>query len=159
MNWLFWAPLGAASAHIFEEFVWPGGFSDWDRSHRPAFQKSITPRFHVFINGMLLLFCVSVGINGRVPVFGVAEWLTLAALLASNTVFHIVGTVQSKRYSPGMLTGVCFYLPLAAYGYVHFLRNGGASIATALGAAILGGSYHLWAFLAHARRSGPRVSL
>ena len=154
MNWLFWAPLAAALAHIFEEFVWPGGFADWDRAYRPGFRKSVTPRFHVFINGMLVLFCVSVGANGPVPIIGAAMWLTLTALLASNTGFHIVGAVQSKRYSPGVVTGICLYIPLAVYGYVHFLRNGSASAGTAVGAAILGGSYHVWAFLAHARRSG-----
>lgn len=34
MRWLFWAPLVAATLHIFEEFVWPGGFARWDREYR-----------------------------------------------------------------------------------------------------------------------------
>jgi hypothetical protein len=94
----------------------------------------------------------------HVPVFGVAEWLTLVALLASNAAFHISGTIKSQRYSPGIVTGICCYLPLAAYGYIHFLRTGSTSLGTAAVAAILGCSYPLWASLAHARRSATRTS-
>ena len=32
-HWLLWAPLVAAAAHIFEEFVWPGGFMNWYRRY------------------------------------------------------------------------------------------------------------------------------
>ena len=52
LNWVFWAPLGAASLHIIEEFVYPGGFAAWDRRYRPGMRKSITPRFHIIINGL-----------------------------------------------------------------------------------------------------------
>jgi hypothetical protein len=69
-NWVFWAPLGVASLHIIEEFVFPGGFPDWDRQYRPAFRQSITPRFHVIINGLLLLACYDVGALGPSPVHG-----------------------------------------------------------------------------------------
>ena len=53
MTWIFWAPLCAASLHIFEEFVLPGGFAAWYRRYRPEIQKSITPRFLVIINALL----------------------------------------------------------------------------------------------------------
>lgn len=50
MTWLWWAPLAATTLHIFEEFVYPGGFAEWDRNYRPAVRKSITPRFHIIVN-------------------------------------------------------------------------------------------------------------
>ena len=65
MNWLRWAPLVAALAH------------------RPAIHASITPRLYLLINGLPIFFCLAAGITGPTP-RGVAMWLTLAALLASN---------------------------------------------------------------------------
>src|SRR5262249_5803750 len=53
-GWIWWAPLCAATLHIVEEFVYPGGFAEWDRAYRPAFRESITPRLHVVVNALLL---------------------------------------------------------------------------------------------------------
>jgi hypothetical protein len=60
---------------------------------------------------------------------------------------------QSRRYSPGMITGVVLYIPIAIYGFVHFLRSGQASPPTALAAALIGGSYHFISFANHRRRT------
>ena len=62
MTWLWWAPFGATVLHIIEEFVYPGGFAEWDRSYRPTIRNSITTRFHIIINGALLLLCAQVGL-------------------------------------------------------------------------------------------------
>lgn len=152
MGSLMWWPLAAASLHIAEEFVFPGGFAEWDRGYRSAYRASITPRLHLVMNGLLILACVAVGSNGRTP-SGVAAWLTLAALLASNAVFHLVGTIKTRSYSPGLVTGLLLYVPMAVVGYAHFLGAHEASAGTALAAAALGGSYHLWSGMAHARRA------
>ena len=152
MPTLFWWPLAAAILHIVEEFVFPGGFAAWDRTYRPAYRASITPRLHVIMNGLLILACVSVGTNGATP-YGVSAWLTLAALLASNAVFHVVGAIKTRAYSPGMATGLLLYIPMAVYGFSHFLTTKQASVGTAVAATALGGSYHLWSAMAHARRA------
>jgi len=156
-SWLFWAPLVAALAHIFEEFVFPGGFAERDRAFRPSIRESITPRLHVVVNALLVLLCVSVGIDAPTPL-GVPMWLAVSALLASNAVFHVVGTIRLRRYSPGVVTGAGLYLPLAVYGYVHFLGSGRATAGTAVTAAVIGGSYHAWAAVMHARRARTRRS-
>jgi hypothetical protein len=177
MGWLWWAPLLAAVAHIVEEFVYPGGFADWDRAYRPKVRNSITPRLHLVINAAMIFACISVGVAGapggavslggvRIgsvlpPQYAVAGWLALAALLFSNAIFHIVGTVRTGRASPGVRTGLLLYVPLAVYGFWHFLSSGLASFGTAILAALLGGSYHLWASMLHAmraRNSEPRTS-
>lgn len=159
MTWLWWAPLAAAALHIVEEFALPGGFAAWDRRYRPDLRKSITPRLHVIINAALLLACLQVALLSRAggagaQRFAVAAWLTISALLFSNAVFHAVGTLQTRTYSPGLVTAVLLYVPVTVYGYAHFLRNGQASLLTASVAAILGGSYHLWAGLLHKVRAG-----
>jgi hypothetical protein len=154
-SWLFWAPLVAALAHIFEEFVFPGGFAQWDREFRPSIRESITPRLHIVANALLLLLCVSVVIDAPTPL-GVPMWLGVSALLASNAIFHVVGAIRLRRYSPGVVTGVGLYIPLALYGYAYFLGTRQASARTAVAAAVIGGSYHAWAAVLHARRARGR---
>jgi hypothetical protein len=151
VNWVFWAPLCAASLHIFEEFVLPGGFASWYRRYRPDIQKSITLRFLVIVNLLLLILCYDVAVL-RLRPMGVGLWLTVAALLSSNAIWHVVGAVRTRSYSPGMITGLSLYLPLTFYGYARFLRSGKASTATAIAAFAIGGSYHLWSSAFHSLR-------
>ena len=169
MSWLWWAPLGAAALHIVEEFFYPGGFAAWDREYRPDISASITPGLHVVVNTLLLIACALVGMsgmgNGTAVVGGVrlrsaipaglsvASWLALAALLFSNALWHLVGSFQTKRISPGVRTGMLLYVPLALAGYWYFLRTGQVSLVVAGFAALVGGSYHLWSTLGHRWRS------
>jgi hypothetical protein len=160
--WIWWAPFIAVVLHIAEEFIYPGGFADWDRSYRPSIRKSITPRLHIIINAALLLACVQIGLLARtrdseVQTVGLAMWLTISALLFSNAVFHVIGTIRSKTRSPGVVTAVTLYLPLTILGYWYFVYNGKVSLVVAIAAVILGGSYHLWADLLHIIRAKNRV--
>jgi len=143
MNWLYWAPFGAASLHIVEEFVYPGGFAEWDRRYRPGIRQSITPRFHVIVNGLLLVSCYDVWALRSSP-WGPGVWLAVTTLLFANAVWHVVGTRASRAYSPGVVTGVLLYVPLTVLGYGYFLRTGLASVPTAVVAFLIGVSYQLW---------------
>lgn len=154
MMLLAWSLAGAAGLHIFEEFVFPGGFKAWWQAYRPDVAGSVSNRFLVFINALLVVAAIAVAVAVQAPRGnGVAAWLTLAALLFSNALFHLRGAIQSKRYSPGMITGIVLYIPIAIYGYYTFLQNGRASVATGVVAALLGGSYHFISFANHRRRT------
>ena len=170
MAWLWWAPLIAACLHIFEEFVWPGGFAEWDRAYRPEIAKSITPRLHLVVNGLLLALCFTVVLAGQPdgilaiggmrfrsafpPSLAAPAWIALAALLASNAVFHIAGSLRTKRLSPGVRTGLVLYIPMFLVGLGRFLRAGRVTWGAAAIAVVLGGSYHLWAAWMHRTRAG-----
>ena len=147
MDWLPWAPLLAASLHIGEEFLVPGGFLTWYRRYR-ADPSRITPRFLLIVNAVLLAVCCNIGFLGRSPL-GIAYWLTISALLFSNGCWHAWASYKSHTYSPGVVTGVTICLPLATYGYSQFVRSGAASIETAAVAGVLGGSYQLWSAAYH----------
>jgi hypothetical protein len=162
LTWIWWAPLGAATLHIVEEFVYPGGFAEWDRGYRPEFSASITPRLHLVINALLLVLCAQVwelAPLDRTQARSVAgaAWLAVAALLFSNAVFHVVGSIRTRSRSPGVVTGVLIYVPLALYGYWWFLASKRVPPMAALTAAALGGSYHYWARLIHRARAGRRA--
>ena len=152
MNLVLVAPTVAIVLHIIEEFVFPGGFLSWHRNYRPQHTRSISPKFAIIINALLLLFSGQVVFLGPTPE-GVAVWLVVAAILFSNALFHIRGAVATKSYSPGLITSIILYLPLAVAGYYYFLHAGLASIGTAVVALIMGGSYPLVSVLLHKWRS------
>ena len=154
MSLLAWSLAGAASIHIIEEFAFPGGFKAWWCAYKPDIAASVSNRFLVVINSMLIAFSVLVALAVSAPKGnGVAAWLTLAALLFSNAIFHIIGAIQTRRYSPGMISGIVLYIPLAIYGFAHFLRSEQASMGTVLIAIAIGGSYHFISFANHRRRA------
>jgi hypothetical protein len=147
VDWLPWTLLIAAILHICEEFVWPGGFVDWYRRYR-ADGSGVTTRFLIIVNGVLLVVCCNIGFLGRKEA-GTDYWLLIAALLCSNGCWHLWASYKSRAYSPGVISGVLIYVPLAIYGYIHFIQSGVASLETAMIAGIAGGSYPFWSALYH----------
>ena len=147
MDWLPWAPLVAASLHMSEEFLIPGGFLAWYRGYR-ADPSRITRRFLVIVNAVLLIVCCNIALLGRTPL-GIAYWLTISALLCSNGIWHAWASYKSSSYSPGVVTGVAVYVPLAIFGYSHFVRSGAVSIGIAALACVVGGSYPFWSAAYH----------
>jgi hypothetical protein len=145
-------PLLFAAFHITEEFVWPGGFGDWYRRHRPDLAPGITSGFLFRINALLIVVCLAAGVVG-VGRRGAALWLTLAALLGSNGIFHIQATIRGRAYSPGVITGSALYLPMLIGGYWYFVTRGLASVPTALAAAALGCAYPWLSLRGHLRRA------
>lgn len=79
--------------------------------------------------------------------------MALAALLFSNAVFHAIGTVRTGRFSPGIMTGVVLYVPLAMLGGWYLLSHAQLSPGGALVGILIGGSYHLWAAMLHLVRA------
>jgi len=154
-DWLAFMPLCAAVLHIGEEFVFPGGFAQWYRGYRRE-AKRITPRFLIIVNVALVSPCLVI-IELRGTPTGVAYWLTFSALMCSNGIWHAWASYRSHSYSPGVITGVAAYGPMAIYGFAHYLRIGAASTGTAVVAALIGGSYHLWSALYHKPEAGRSV--
>lgn len=158
MNTLFYLLPGIVLLHIFEEFELPGGFAAWYRAYRPERASSFTPRFFIVINALLVIGVLTPLQHAPVAL-RVALWLTFAALVAANGLFHIRGTIRSGRYSPGLVTGL-LSIPLAVAGYVFFLRSGLASTGTAFVAAALGLPYQFLSNALHtarSRRSAPSL--
>lgn len=152
-QFIFWAPAICAALHIFEEFAWPGGFAAWFRVYRPETAVSFTPTFAVLVNAFLLFVAFVAGWFGPMWDRGLSLLLILSAVLAFNGLFHLVGAIRTRRYSPGMVTGLLLYLPMCVIIYWHFLRTG---TITAMDAAIslgLGTFFQVWSFTTHRRRA------
>ncbi|MBV8516956.1 MAG: HXXEE domain-containing protein [Acidobacteria bacterium] len=149
---LFWLPLAAASAHIVEEFFWPGGFTAWYHRTYPEIASSASRRFIFWINAALLFGCFAVGIDQRTSI-GPAFFLLFATLLGANGIFHLAATIRMRRYSPGVVTGTLLYIPMALYGAWVLVGAGRISIGAAAGAIAAGASYHFLSRLNHLRRA------
>jgi Protein of unknown function with HXXEE motif len=146
-----WVPLIIAALHIIEEFVWPGGFGAWYREYRPEIAQSVSTRYLVIVNAVLLACCAVVAVSAPKPRI-VAALLTIVAVLFGNGVFHAWATWRMKRYSPGTVTGLTLYIPLGAAAFISIVRSGLASPGTAIVAAVMGCSYQLISVANHRRR-------
>jgi len=138
MDWIFVALLGAAVIHVFEEYVYPGGFSDALKNLNPKAAHLVTPRFNVIINGLFLLLCFASAIVGTTSlVFS----LSVVSLVFINAGLHIRGTIVARRYYPGAISAALLYVPLAIYAYSLFLSTGQLTWVEAVQAILLGALY------------------
>lgn len=138
-----WIPLACAALHLTEEFAWPGGFIAWYRWYRSDYASAITRPYIVGVNALLVVLTIAIGLLGDTA-RGAALWLAAAALLGINGIWHLQATVRGGRYSPGLVTGMLLYVPMAIGGFVYLLSTGRASVGTAITSALSGGAYWLW---------------
>jgi len=95
-------------AHLAEE--WFGGFLAWT-PRVLGYEIGLT-RF-VMINAIgFAIFAAGTLLSMRVGRF---SWMavSIAALLGLNGVLHFLATIGFATYSPGVVTGLVFYLPLS----------------------------------------------
>jgi hypothetical protein len=140
---LFWTLPISVLLHITEEFVFPGGYIAWDRKYRPQMAKSINPRFLIIINVLLFAICfnpITSGLNSG----GIEWWLSIVSILFVNSYFHIKGVIILKKYSPGVITSVCLYIPMTVYGYWYFISTSGVVWSIALLCFSAGIAYHIF---------------
>jgi hypothetical protein len=78
---VFGLPFCFAVLHIFEEFAWPRGFAAWYATYRPYVAGSLTTRFFVVGNGLLLLVAFFAWLDGSFMVlrtFPLVDFSSLA---------------------------------------------------------------------------------
>ncbi len=108
--------------HIFEEYVYPGGFDHYMRKMVPAFAPYITALFAIIFNGLFILLCSSIPfIGNQFPLFT----LSVAALLGINALVHSIGAIKAKAYVPGLITALMLFVPLSIASY-YTLTNSDA---------------------------------
>jgi hypothetical protein len=104
---LAWLLVAAYAAHVVEE--WFGGFPEW----LGIVAGAPLPRSEFLaINAVALLVAIAAT---RVATRGDSRgWVAIAvaAVLFINALLHILGSVLTATYSPGLFTGVILYVPL-----------------------------------------------
>jgi hypothetical protein len=78
-------------------------------------------------------------------------WLVVAAIAGANGLFHVRASFRTRTYSPGVVTGVALYIPLAIAGCWNLLETGQVSFAIALQAIAIAAAYAWWSTSQHRR--------
>jgi Protein of unknown function with HXXEE motif len=134
-EYVLWIAVAAYGLHILEEYEL--NWRDWARSilHLPVEWGS----FYI-VNALVVVLgacCAAVG--WREPWFA----LGFAALMLVNaTFFHVLPTITTRVYSPGVATGVVLFYPVAAWAYYGamvdgVLTVGGAILSVVFGAGLM----------------------
>ena len=119
-DWIFAALVGAAVVHVFEEYVYPGGFPDALEELLPRATHLFTPKFHVVVNGLLFVLCLASAFIGKA---NLVLSLSVFSLAFANAVLHIRGVIVTKKYYPGVISAALIYIPLMVYAYSLFLSS------------------------------------
>jgi hypothetical protein len=122
----------AFSLHVVEEFLLPGKGEDWFRLYRPRFAPRYTEAYFVKINaiGFAGAALVPLGLydyRGEYSLGGIFGNMIFAAAMLANAYYHVRGSIETKQYSPGTITGVVLYVPIAVAFYARLLRTGAAT--------------------------------
>jgi len=140
---LIWLLPVAFGLHVAEEFALPGGFGDWYRGYRPQYAARITPSYLLRVNvvgGAACLFMPlgAFDYRGGYSFGGLCTWCVLTAAMALNGMLHLLGTIQTKQYSPGVVTGMAVYVPLLALSVAYFVRTGALDLSAAILCVVAG---------------------
>ena len=140
-NWVFIALPIAGGIHIFEEYVYPGGFQNALSKAVPRMATPFfTPKFHLVINSLFIVMCFASAFIGETNLI---LSMSVISLIFVNSVMHIRGVLVTKKYYPGVISGALIYIPFAIYAYSVFLSSGQltwiqASISFLLGVLYMG---------------------
>lgn len=128
---LLWLFPAAYAVHILEE--WFGGFPAW--LARVSGAPLPWPAF-VAINivGLAVMTAASRAASGREE----RGWMAvgIATVVLVNAFAHIIGSIVTGSYSPGLFSSVILYLPL---GQLALLRAWSQSSSTTLGRGVAAG--------------------
>ena len=105
-----------AVLHVFEEFVYPGGFAKNFKPILSEFGLIITNFQILLINTLFfsLIFIVLFWHN-ELPLIA----LSAIFLVGINGILHVLTSIRLHRYFPGLITGALLYIPLSVITYLN----------------------------------------
>jgi hypothetical protein len=145
----FLAMAIASGLHAVEEYLYPGGFLGWLRSVFPRTAPGSVGA--ILINGAFFCLVLSPLFSNaqRTPIFS----LSIAGLLLANGALHVIGTLVTRRYSPGTVTSVFCYFPTSVYSLLTIAPRWHMGAPQVIGAISLGVFWQLLPLGFMARRS------
>ncbi|MBK5232498.1 MAG: HXXEE domain-containing protein [Thermoleophilia bacterium] len=134
-SWVLWVGVIAAALHVIEEYS--EGWIAWANFE-------IGPRLGItftegdfFVTNAALIFIALAG--AAIGWWAPAVSLAVPALFVINAVFfHMLPSARGDRLTPGTLSAVFIYLPVAAWMFWAASEDGRLDFATFVGAFIIG---------------------
>ena len=117
-RWLWLFPATYA-VHIAEECLAGEGFQRWIRR---VVGREIEPA--TFVAANLALEAAMMGVVRRATHGDGASWAApaLGLVAATNGLGHVAGSVATRSYSPGAVSGICLWVPLGATSMLRSRR-------------------------------------
>jgi hypothetical protein len=116
--WLLLLPVSYLF-HLAEEWWGGEGFAAWTAR---AVGSPVSPTRFILLNGFVwpLFFSLTIAAILRQKL----AWFpaVFATVVLVNAALHILGSLATSTYSPGLVTGVLFYLPVGAAALVFSRR-------------------------------------
>ena len=82
--------------------------------------------------------CGAFDYRGGYSFGGIHVWCILTSAMAFNGMLHLLGTIQTRQYSPGVVTGMAVYVPLLAVSVAYFVGTRAMILPTAILCVVLG---------------------
>lgn len=121
--WLLLLPISYLF-HLAEEWWGGEGFAAWTAL---AVGSPVSTTRFIVLNSMVWpLFCsltVAAILRPKLAWFPAL----FATVVLVNAALHILGSLVTSTYSPGLVTGLLFYLPVGAAAFVFSRRHATAS--------------------------------
>ncbi|MBK5111670.1 MAG: HXXEE domain-containing protein, partial [Thermoleophilia bacterium] len=133
--WVLWVGIVAALLHVFEEYV--EGWVAWVNRDAGARLGIEVTDADFFLGAALLVFTTlaAAAIGWWAP----AVSLAIPALFVINAIFfHMLPSARGERLTPGTLSAVFIYLPVAAWMYWAAAEDGQLTAGTVLLSLLLG---------------------
>jgi hypothetical protein len=106
-TWL-WVALAAYAIHVLEEYMF-----DWKNWANHVLHLPVDwPGFYVTNSVVVVLGVVAAEVGWKIPAIALAY---PALMLINATFFHILPFVVTKKFSPGLISAVCIFLPLGCW--------------------------------------------
>lgn len=130
-EYILWIALTAYCLHILEEYElnWRG----WAQS---VLKLPVDWGSFYLVNALVVslgICCAMVGWQ--------AAWFALglpALMLINATFFHVLPTIVTRVYSPGVATAAALFYPVAIWAYFGAWKDGRLTAATAILSALFG---------------------
>ena len=134
-SWVLWVGVIAAALHVIEEYS--EGWVTWANFELgPRFGVTITEKdFFLGSRGLIFIALAGAAIGWWAPAISLA----VPAFFVLNAIFsHMIPSARGDRLTPGTLSAVFIYLPVAAWMFWAASEDGQLPFGTFVGAFIIG---------------------
>jgi hypothetical protein len=115
--WIFWAIVVAAMIYVADEYR--GGFVE-RFSALSGFRITRTELW--IVNTLFMVLCLTVALFGDLPI--VFRMPVTGLILINALLFHVGGAIRLREYSPGLVSALVLYVPLALSAYLRAVATG-----------------------------------
>jgi hypothetical protein len=134
-SWVLWVGIVAIGLHVMEEYA--QGWLAWAN-------QQVGPRFGIrftetdfFFTAFLLIFYALAG--AAIGWWAPAVSLAIPALFVVNAIFlHMLPSLRADRLTPGTITAILIYLPVAAWMFWAAAEDDVLNLGTVVLAFVLG---------------------